>query len=122
MYVLTMILVDCEHVNEVVKGWIGAGIEGVTVLESVGIGGKVVRDQPSALFMGFSRIFHSTWREHTTVLALVPSLEVADAAIAATEEFVGSLAEAGNGIAYVSPVLKSWGIPAPLSRDAPAGE
>jgi hypothetical protein len=30
MYVLTMILVDCERVNDVVTGWIRAGAGGVT--------------------------------------------------------------------------------------------
>jgi hypothetical protein len=120
MYVLTMILVDCERLNEVLDGWITAGVEGITVLESAGLGGKVVRDRPSPLFMGFSRIFHSTWREHTTVLALVPTLEVADVAVAATEKIVGPLDEAGNGVAYVSPILKSWGVGASRPDDSAA--
>jgi hypothetical protein len=115
MYVLTMILVDCERLNEVIGGWIGAGVEGITVLESAGIGGKVVRDRPSPLYMGFSRMFQSHWREHTTVVAVVPTMRVAEAAVAASEKVLGPLAQAGNGVAYVSPVLKSWGLlPAPL--------
>jgi nitrogen regulatory protein P-II 1 len=110
MVILIMILADCERLNEVVDAWMQAGVTGVTVMDSVGSGGKIVRDAPSPLYMGFSQMFGRRWVEHSTLLALLPTTEMADTAVAATEKIVGPLEDNGNGVAFVIPALKTWGL------------
>jgi hypothetical protein len=60
--------------------------------------------------MGFSRLFHGHWEVHKTLIAVVPTLAVAEAAVAATEQLLGDLDKADNGVVFLLPVVKSWGL------------
>lgn len=120
MYMLIMVLDNVAHLNEVLAGWERAGVRGVTILESTGLHRVLLRHRPDAAYAGFGRIFGNTSAGHNTLFAVVDSMAVIEAAVAATEKIVGKLDEPNTGIMFALPVSRVWGLP--YSPDAPGEE
>lgn len=113
MYMLIMVVDDVEHLPEVLEAWVGAGVQGVTILESTGINRVLKRTEPRAMFMGFSQLFGETPVGHNTLFAIIDSLEIAEAAVTATEAVIGDLRQPHTGIIVAVPVAQTWGLPEP---------
>jgi len=113
MYMLIMVLDDSSRRNEVLEAWINAGIKGVTILESTGVNRVLPRTGASPMYAGFSQIFGSGRVGHNTLFAVIDNLEIADAAVAATEGILGDLTKPHTGIIFALPVVKTWGLPEP---------
>ena len=111
MYMLIMVLDNVSHLNEVLAAWEGAGVRGVTILESTGLHRVLLRHRPEAAYAGFSRIFGNTSAGHNTLFAVVDSMTVIEAAVAATEKIVGKLDDPHTGIMFALPVARVWGLP-----------
>lgn len=109
MYLIVMVLADGSRLDEVVAGWVKAGIQGVTILESRGLNRQLIREQAHLLFAGFTQLFTIGWMAHHTLFALAPSLEAAEAAVAATEKLLGPMDDVDNGIIFLLPAAKVWG-------------
>jgi hypothetical protein len=120
MYVLIMVLDDLSHLAEVLQAWVEAGVRGVTILESTGVNRVLRRTEARAMFMGFSQMFGETPVGHNTLFALIDSLEIAEAAVAATEGVIGDLRQPHTGIVFALPVARSWGLPTPSAGEADA--
>jgi nitrogen regulatory protein P-II 1 len=117
MYMLVMVVDDVAHLPEVLEAWISAGVKGVTVLESTGVNRVLKRTQARAMFMGFSQLFGETPVGHNTLFAIIDSLDVAEAAVAATEDVIGDLTQPHTGIIVALPVARAWGLPDPYDED-----
>lgn len=115
MYLLIMVLDDVAHLSEVLEAWVGAGVKGVTVLESTGINRVLMRTEAQPMFMGFAQLFGSGRVGHNTLLAVIDSLEIAEAAVEATEAVVGDLTKPHTGIVFALPVAQTWGMPEPYA-------
>lgn len=118
MYMLIMVVDDVEHLPEVLQAWVGAGVQGVTILESTGINRVLKRTEARAMFMGFSQLFGETTVGHNTLFAIIDSLEIAEAAVAATEAVIGDLRQPHTGIVFALPVAQTWGLPEPSGGEA----
>ncbi len=117
MYVLIMVLDDGTHLADVLQAWTGAGVQGVTILESTGMNRILRRTEASAMFMGFSRMFAEAGIGHNTLFAIIDSLKLAEAAVAATEQVIGDLRQPHTGIIFTVPVIQAWGLAAPEGPD-----
>ncbi|HOA25080.1 MAG TPA: hypothetical protein PK801_02465 [Aggregatilineales bacterium] len=117
MYLLVMVLDDVSHLEEVLNAWVSVGVRGVTVLECTGLHRVLHRRQAHAAYMGFSQLFAGGQIGNNTLFAVIESLDIAEAAVAATENIIGSLNNANTGIVFVLPVLKTWGIPEPQTGE-----
>lgn len=115
MLMLIMVLDNAIHLNSVLQAWRGAGVRGVTILESTGINRVMTREEADVAFAGFSQIFGSRRVGHNTLFAVIDSLETAQAAVTATEQVVGDLNEPSTGIIFTVPVVQAWGV----TNDAP---
>lgn len=111
MYLLLMVVDDATQLNKVLGAWMDAGVEGVTILESTGIGRVLYRSKAQPAYGGFSQVFGSGRVGHNTLFAVIESMEVAEAAVAATEAVVGSMDNPDTGVIFVVPVARSWGFP-----------
>ena len=111
MYMLIMVLDDVSHLNEVLSAWEGAGVRGATILESTGLHRVMLRHRPDAAYAGFSRLFGSNYVGHNTLFAVVESMTVIEAAVAAAERIVGKLDDPHTGIVFALPVARVWGVP-----------
>lgn len=110
MYMLIMVLDDVSHLNEVLAAWEGAGARGVTILESTGLHRVMLRHRPEAAYAGFGRLFGSSYVGHNTLFAVVNSMEVVEAAVAAAEGIIGDLNNPHTGIVFALPVTRAWGL------------
>ena len=113
MYMLLMVLDDVTRRGEVLEAWVGAGVKGVTIVESTGINRVLPRRSAQPMFAGFGQVFGSGRVGHNTLFAIIESLEVAEAVVKATEGVLGDLRQPHTGIVFVVPVVKTWGMPEP---------
>jgi hypothetical protein len=110
MYLLVMVLDDPSRLNEVLDAWAGAGVPGVTIMDSTGINRVLFRQTPEAAFPGFGQIFSAGRVGHHTIFSVIPVLEVAERAVIATEAVIGKLSEPHRGVMFVLPVTQAWGL------------
>jgi hypothetical protein len=110
-YLLNMVLDDSNRLNEVLEAWRTAGIRGTTNLERTGLNRVLPRHTAQPMFAGFSQMFGGGRVGHQTLFAIIDSLELAEAAVSATEAVIGKLTDPNTGIMFVTPVLQVWGLP-----------
>ena len=110
-YLLIMVLDDSNRLNEVLEAWQTAGIRGTTIIESTGLNRVLPRHTAQPMFAGFSQMFAGGRIGHNTLFAIIESLELAEAAVSATEAVIGKLSNPNTGIMFVTPVLQVWGLP-----------
>ena len=110
-YMLIMVLDDTRHLNQVLQAWRGAGVLGVTIMESTGINRVLPREVPNPGFMGFSQLLGTGRVGHQTLFAVIDSMEIAETAVTATETVLGDLNQPHTGIIFAVPVAKTWGMP-----------
>ena len=117
MFLLIMVLDDSTRLNEVLEAWKGAGIPGITILESTGLNRILPRHTAKPMYAGFSQVFGSGRVGHHTLFAIINSLELANAAAEATELVMGDLTLPHTGIMCALPIAQTWGIPEPYDDD-----
>ena len=110
MYLLVMVLDDTRRLQEILDAWTGAGTPGITILESTGVNRVLSRRSPDAAFAGFGQIFGGGLVGHQTIFSVIPGLDVAEKAAAATEAVLGKLSEPHTGVMFVLPVALAWGL------------
>ena len=110
-YLLIMVLDDSNRLNEVLEAWRSAGVQGITIFESTGMNRVLPRHAAQPMFAGFGQVFGGGRVGHHTLFAIIDSLELAEAAVGATEAVIGSLDDPHTGVVCITPVLKVWGIP-----------
>jgi hypothetical protein len=113
MYLLVMVLDDVAHRDEVLQAWVEAGVGGVTILESTGINRVLRRAKAQPMFMGFGQVFGGGRVGHNTLFAIVESVDIAEAAVKATEKIIGDLTEPDTGVIFAVELSKTWGLPQP---------
>lgn len=112
-----MVLDDSTRLNEVLVAWRGAGIKGITILESTGMNRILPRHTPQPMFAGFSHLFGGGRVGHQTIFAIVDSEAIAEEAVSATETTLGDLTQPHTGIICMLPVSRVWGMPEPYDDE-----
>lgn len=111
-YLVVFVVDDIDHCPDVLDAWEAAGVPGVTVLSSTGLG-RIRRaglrdDMP--LMPSLHDLFASEEVNHRTLLSVVDSQEMVDKMIAAAEQVVGSLEDPHTGFLFVVPVAQVYGM------------
>ncbi|HEX6383866.1 MAG TPA: hypothetical protein VF177_04275 [Anaerolineae bacterium] len=119
MYLLIMVLDDSTRLDEVLSAWSDSGVTGVTILESTGVNRVLLRRKAEPAFAGFSQILGSGRVGHNTLFAVIDNLDLAEAAVAATERVLGDLTKPDTGIIFAVPVAQTWGLPQPYPGESP---
>ncbi len=109
-HLLIMVLDDSTRLNEVLEAWRRAGIKGITIFESTGMNRVLPRHSAQPMFAGFGQMFGGGQVGHHTLFAIIDSLNLAEAAVEATEAVIGKLSDPHKGIVCVTPVTKVWGL------------
>lgn len=114
MYRMVMLVMDeLEKVSEVMTAWQEAGVSGITVWESRGIGrmhtNTGLRDD-IPIIPSLSSLLRTREEEHRTIFTLVDSEEMVDRLIEVTETITGGLDGPNKGILFVMPVTRAVGI------------
>jgi len=134
MLQLWLVLDNPALLNDVLEAWTDIGVRGITILESTGV--HRVRSRTSAhdapFMLGFSRLLRTDQVGHNTLFAVIPTMEIAEQLVKATEKIVGDLSQPNTGVLFAVPVATAWGLPkqpfdisppqsAPGSPEGPSG-
>lgn len=101
MKLIIFVLNQEERLQEILEAFLELGINGATILDSVGMGRILAHDIP--IFAGFQNLLHDTRPGNKTIISVVPGKKV-ERIIQAIEQIIGSLDEAGNGVFISLPV------------------
>ena len=108
---IVFVLNDPDKCISILDAWEGAGIRGITFLESSGIGrarqAGLRDDLP--LIPTMNNMFMSAETRHRTLFAVVKDQNQVDAVVEATESIVGELELEGTGFLFVVPVSQVYG-------------
>jgi nitrogen regulatory protein PII len=106
MYMIMLVLDDPEQLEAVVGAWEIAGIRGVTMLESTGLGRLRQSHVPARYYFQSARVEQEG---HVTLLAVVPDDEKVRTCLRITEEITGDLDEPHTGLFTAWPLLLAKG-------------
>ncbi|MBN1407766.1 MAG: hypothetical protein JW956_08255 [Calditrichaceae bacterium] len=101
MKLIIFVLNQEERLEEILEAFLELGINGATILDSIGMGRILAHDIP--IFAGFQNLLHDTRPGNKTILSVVPENKV-DRIIQAIEQIIGSLDEPGNGVFICMPI------------------
>ncbi len=101
MKLIIFVLNQEEHLEEILEAFLELGINGATILDSIGMGRILAHDIP--IFAGFQNLLHDTRPGNKTILSVVPEKKI-ERIIQAVEQIIGSLDEPGNGLFISLPV------------------
>jgi hypothetical protein len=110
-HLVVLVLDNLEQCPSVLDAWEGAGVGGITILESTGlrrVRGVLRDDLP--LFPSIRDLLSSAETHHRTLFAVVRDEATVDRLTAATEAVVGDLAQPNTGLFFVVPVSKVLGL------------
>jgi nitrogen regulatory protein P-II 1 len=111
-YLVLMVVDNLDYVPEILSAWEKAGVLGVTILDSTGLG-RIRRsglrdDLP--LMPSLSDLLQNEEIHHRTLFSVVDSQEVVDRMVAIVENIVGDLDEPHTGFMFVVPVVHVYGM------------
>jgi hypothetical protein len=113
MFLILFVLHDNGIFNEILTAWDEAGVSGVTILPSTGLArlrsSLALRDD-MPIFPSLEDFEDRQENQNRTLFTVVPTEEMVDKVVAATQEITGDLNQPNTGILVVLPVLKAYGL------------
>jgi len=113
MYMILFVLHDPGRLDEVTNVWNETGVSGITILPSTGL----KRLQESLLFRDdvpliptLDNLLEHKQTLNRTLLTVVPSEQMVDKVVAATESVIGDLNLPNTGILVVIPIARAYGL------------
>jgi hypothetical protein len=114
VFLILFVLHQVDMFDLVLSAWESAGVNGITVLPSTGLGrirekGALRDDIP--LIPSLEDLLNAEREEllNRTMFTITDDASVADKLILATEEVIGSLSKPNSGIMAVLPLAKVYG-------------
>jgi nitrogen regulatory protein P-II 1 len=113
MYMILFVLHDTEKLPDILDSWDKAGVNGITIFPSTGLGrlknGEFLRDD-LPLIPSLEDLLHTSEISNRTLMTLVKGEAMVEKVVAATEAIIGDLDEPNTGILTVIPVAKVYGL------------
>ncbi len=111
-HMVLLVLDDVDHCTPVLDAWEAAGVPGITILESTGLG-RVRKsgfrdDLP--LFPSFADLMKTREEHHRTLFTVVDSEDMVDRLIKVTQQITGGLDAPNRGVLFVLPVARAIGL------------
>ncbi len=110
MYMIFFVLNDPERLDTVLDAWEAVGIHGVTILESTGIQRRRVNQKRIPMRYRLAPMIPHE-EGHFTLIAIVPSKEIVQDCLTATEELIGNLDLPNTGVFTSWPLEIVKGVP-----------
>ena len=112
-YMILFVLHDTGKLSEVLNEWEKAGVCGVTVFASTGIGRLKAADmlrEDLPLMPSLEDLVETPERFNRTLMTLVETDEMIDRVVETTERVVGKLDDPNTGILAVLPLSRVYGL------------
>ncbi len=113
MFFVLFVLNDMSLCDELLFAWEDAGVKGVTILASTGLGRvrqNMALQEDFPIFPSLSEISEHSEQLSRTLFTIVENQEVVDRLLENTERVVGSLQKPNTGIFIVLPVANVYGL------------
>ena len=117
-FLVVLIIDDPDDCTDILDAWEEAGVTGVTILESSGLGRlrrAGVRDD-IPLMPSLRDLFQSNEVPHRTLLSVVDSQDKVDVMVRSAQDVIGDLDHPHTGFLFVVPVLQAYGLGKRLVR------
>lgn len=120
-FMVMMVVNNLDECPSILEAWEAAGVGGITILESSGLGRvrQSSRWEDLPLMPSLSDFLKTPEQRHRTIFAVVDSEERVDELVKTTEAIVGNLEKPDNGVIFVLPVLRAYGLSGGQKRAAP---
>ena len=113
MYMIFFVLHDANWLKDVLDVWHNVGVGGITILPSTGLqrlqNNMAFRDD-LPLMPSLDDLLQDEETLNRTLFTIVPTTEMVDKVVAATEELIGDLNEPNTGILAVIQLAKVYGL------------
>jgi hypothetical protein len=112
MPMILFVLDDFEKLDDLLDAWEAAGVPGVTILHSYGLG-RVRQDglrDDLPLMPSLEDLFEHEEKYSRTLFTVVDSEAIVDRVVAATERVVGDLMKPKAGLLVVLPTARVYGL------------
>lgn len=110
-FLVVFILNDPDRCSDILDSWEDAGVRGITILESSGLGrvrqAGMRDDLP--LIPSLSDLFKHSETRHRTLLTVVKEQNQIDTIVNATQEVIGDLEQEDSGLLFIVPVSQVYG-------------
>ncbi len=111
-YLVVVVLHDLDRCQVVLDAWEGAGVRGITILESTGIGrvrqAGIRDDLP--LMPSLSELFKNIETHNRTLFSVVDDLDFAHTLVEAVQNIVGDLDQPNSGLLFIAPLVEVYGL------------
>lgn len=108
-----LVLDDVNNCTPVLDAWEEAGVSGITILDSTGLGrvraASSYRDD-FPLMPSISNLMKTREERHRTMFTVVDNEEMVDKLIQVTQDITGNLKEPNKGVIFVLPVSRAIGL------------
>ena len=112
-YMVIAVIDDLAQCPSILRAWEDAGVAGITILESTGLGrirqGEHLRDD-LPLMPSLRDLMQTREEHHRTMFTIVNDEEMVDLIYEATENVLGDLDQPNKGILFAVPVARAYGI------------
>lgn len=111
-FMVMMVINNMDECTPILEAWEATGVGGITILESSGLGRvrQSSRWEDLPLMPSLSDFLKTPEHRHRTIFTVVDSEERVDKLVKATETIVGNLEEPDNGVIFVLPVFRAYGL------------
>ncbi|HLE15503.1 MAG TPA: hypothetical protein VI776_12200 [Anaerolineales bacterium] len=113
MLMVMFVLHNTEKLDDLIDAWEAAGVPGITILHSTGLGRA--RSLPGRwddlpLIPSLRDFYENDEMFSRTLFSVVPDEAAAERVVKATINTVGELSEANTGLLAVFPLVKVYGL------------
>lgn len=112
MELVVVILNQPEYLDDILEGFLKAGISGATVIETTGMGRTLCDKVP--IFGGLRSIIQGCRPNNITIFTVVRKEEQRNKAINVVEERLGDISKPNTGFYFIVPVTMARGFAEPL--------
>jgi nitrogen regulatory protein PII len=107
MKLLILILNKVEKLEEVLEGFLEAGVTGATIIDTVGMGHILCEEVP--IFAGLRFMFAGAKPHNKTIISVIND-EAEEEVIHLLENILGDMYEPGTGIVFTVPLDRVVGL------------
>jgi nitrogen regulatory protein PII len=111
-FLVVLVVDNIDQAPEILDAWEAAGVLGVTILGSTGLGhmrrASLKDDLP--LIPSLRNLFESQEIHNQTLFSVVDSQEMVDRMVAVVQEVIGDLDNPHTGFMFVVPVSQVYGL------------
>lgn len=111
MNILFLVLNETEYLDEILDGFVDAGVKGATILDSQGMGSALTNGGKDMPFFGILRnLLDDAKPYNKTIFTVIEDDEILDKAVKSVKDVLGDMAKPGVGLMFTLPVGKIYGI------------